>query len=513
MDIVISSGHGKHVAGASGYLVEVPEARKVVDRVAQILSDAGHVAMVFHDNTSTNKDQNLKTIVSYHNSKSRDLDVSVHFNSSNGKTQNPIGTECWYKTQAHLANEVAAAIAESSGLINRKGKQTDSFYFLNYTHMPAVLVEVAFVNSKADSDIYLAEFENICVALAGVLVGEEDLPVAPPEGPATEAKPNLSKGDEGEWVVYLQQQLNSDNRAGLATDGDFGSATDTALRNYQASRRLDVDGICGPQTWEALEADWPPYTPPGLPPPMSDTQIAEVVRIAENSEIARYDWSERGVAPAGYTKGVAVAFANTYRQMLGKYPPAQEMSEPVGEGDKDALDYYEDIFEDRDIPLNSPTEILLALWTMILGLGMRESSGKHCCGRDMSADNTSSDTCEAGAWQTSWNAHSFSGNFDILFEAYSAGGGANPQGLVEIFREGVTCSSSDWSNYGSGNGYKHQQMSKEQPAYAAEVCAVTLRNRYDHYGPIKSMAAQIVPAAYEMFCSVKEYIDTEEVSV
>ena len=130
----------------------------------------------------------------------------------------------------------------------------------------------------------------------------------------------------------------------------------------------------------------------------------------------------------------------------------------------------------------------------------------------MSASNTTSDTCEAGAWQTSYDARGGSGYFQVLFDAYDAGGGVNPQGFVEVFREGVSCNSSSWQNYGSGNGYRHQQMSKEQPAYAAEVCGITLRNLRKHYGPINEKAAEVVNAAYDMLNEVISYLEGEEVA-
>ena len=35
-------------------------------------------------------------------------------------------------------------------------------------------------------------------------------------------------------------------------DGRFGESTQTALKAFQLSRSIDVDGICGPQTWSQL---------------------------------------------------------------------------------------------------------------------------------------------------------------------------------------------------------------------------------------------------------------------
>ena len=37
------------------------------------------------------------------------------------------------------------------------------------------------------------------------------------------------------------------------------------------------------------------------------------------------------------------------------------------------------------------------LFALILGLGMRESSGRYCEGRDMSASNVSAETAECGS--------------------------------------------------------------------------------------------------------------------
>ena len=64
---------------------------------------------------------------------------------------------------------------------------------------------------------------------------------------------NLRRGDKGEDVKWLQQQLNIEG-AGLAVDGAYGPVTEAAVREYQLRHGLTVDGITGPATRKALGA-------------------------------------------------------------------------------------------------------------------------------------------------------------------------------------------------------------------------------------------------------------------
>jgi N-acetyl-anhydromuramyl-L-alanine amidase AmpD len=59
------------------------------------------------------------------------------------------------------------------------------------------------------------------------------------------------QGDSGAKVRAVQSQLN-ESGAGLAVDGAFGPATATAVRNFQSSKGLDVDGIVGDNTWNKM---------------------------------------------------------------------------------------------------------------------------------------------------------------------------------------------------------------------------------------------------------------------
>lgn len=56
----------------------------------------------------------------------------------------------------------------------------------------------------------------------------------------------LKRGLAGEPVKILQAKL------GVAVDGQFGPATDEALKAYQKANGLAVDGIAGPDTFKAL---------------------------------------------------------------------------------------------------------------------------------------------------------------------------------------------------------------------------------------------------------------------
>jgi putative chitinase len=67
----------------------------------------------------------------------------------------------------------------------------------------------------------------------------------------TGARPTLRLGDDGDQVAALQSMLAAKGFA-IPTDGHFGVATDTAVKQFQESRGLQADGVAGPRTWQAL---------------------------------------------------------------------------------------------------------------------------------------------------------------------------------------------------------------------------------------------------------------------
>ena len=61
----------------------------------------------------------------------------------------------------------------------------------------------------------------------------------------------------GYCVKKLQWDLNKIQGAGLAIDGSFGPATNSATKTYQSRHSLTADGIVGARTWGSLDTYYP----------------------------------------------------------------------------------------------------------------------------------------------------------------------------------------------------------------------------------------------------------------
>jgi hypothetical protein len=151
--------------------------------VAQVAIDfglLGDTVVTFDDETSKTQSENLKRIVDFHNAQDRDLDCSVHFNAF-ATTSKPMGTEVLWITQQALAARVSANIAKAGGFIDRGAKKRTNLYFLNNTKKPAILLEICFVDSQTDAELYKKNFRGICSAIAASVNGGATVPVEPSE--------------------------------------------------------------------------------------------------------------------------------------------------------------------------------------------------------------------------------------------------------------------------------------------------------------------------------------------
>lgn len=499
MKIVISSGHGKYVRGASGYVDEVDEARHIVETVADVLRDIGVDVTTYHDDVSQTQSENLDRICDFHNAQTRDIDCSVHLNAYE-TTSKPMGCEVLFvsSTGEQIALNVVNAICAASGLINRGPKKRTDLAFLNNTNEPAVLIETIFCDSQADVNIYRAAYPEICAAIAGALAGQEVPDVLPPLPPGPidpddlGELPTIAEGDNGPTVKHLQEVL------GMIADGDFGPATDAHVRGFQAACNLTADGVVGPKTWDEVD-DLEMRLEEGGDG-MEPELIIAICALADASPLANYYWEDRGISPPGYLGGMCLAFATMFFSLKTGGTISARMAAGLGDEDLDALTWYEDEFEELGEPLQHKEDRLRALFALMIGLGMRESSGNCWEGRDMSADNMAADTCEAGLFQTSWNistaaAADFAKMTDMLWD--------DPNGFLDVFAEDITPTSSNLSCYGSGDGARYQWLARFCPLYACAVTALGLRLRRQHWGPINRREAEVKQAALDLLSQVQ----------
>lgn len=214
--------------------------------------------------------------------------------------------------------------------------------------------------------------------------------------------------------------------------------------------------------------------------------IKAIEDLAGQSACAKYKWKDRGVAPKAYIKGMAVAYAKSVCS-----PNPVTASTTLGPKDKDAL---------RNYGLEASN---INAQTLLIGLGMRESSGRHCEGRDATASNTSADSAEAGMFQTSFDSRAANPELIRLYREFYSGA---RKCHLETFSQGVTCPSSDWRYWGTGEGVNFQRLAKECPAFAVEYAGVTIRTLMRHYGPLRTMAAEFKSECKEMLANVEETV-------
>lgn len=177
--VTIHAGHnpkGKIACGASDYLDESTEARYIVKKVKALLKKSGIKAYDCTVNNGTSQNDVLRKICAKCNSKTRDIDISIHFNSSlhqKTKDEKTTGTEVWLHSKSGVKGVLADRICHNISVLgfkNRGIKVTDNLYVLNHTSKPAMLIEVCFVSDPDDAALYRKRKNDIAKAIANAII-------------------------------------------------------------------------------------------------------------------------------------------------------------------------------------------------------------------------------------------------------------------------------------------------------------------------------------------------------
>ena len=235
MRIGINCGHtidGQPGSGAIGYISESKEVRNVGRKLMKLLRDRGVEVVDCTNDYADSTKANLAEICRLANAQHLDLFVSIHFNSGGGH-----GSEAFTKNGKYMeqADRVLKNL-EALGFTNR-GIKNRELYVINHTNAPAMLIEVCFVDSKSDTDLYnKLGADIIAQALCNAIIGEtEELTMAQYEELKKEIealKPmvydyvddNMKK--DADWAIPTVQKLmdrgvlvgDNEGRLGLTYD-------------------------------------------------------------------------------------------------------------------------------------------------------------------------------------------------------------------------------------------------------------------------------------------------------
>lgn len=164
--IIMDAGHGGRDSGAVfGDRVEKDDNLEMTLAVGKLLEEMGYdVVYTRQEDIYQSPIQKARTA----NELGGDLFVSIHRNSSATPNQYQ-GVETLIYSEGGFPQEVAKNIneeLEKVGYINLGIEERPRLVVLNSTQMPAVLVEVGFINSEADNLLFVESFEETAGAIA-----------------------------------------------------------------------------------------------------------------------------------------------------------------------------------------------------------------------------------------------------------------------------------------------------------------------------------------------------------
>lgn len=242
---------------------------RVVTKMQNLLSAYKDIEVLRVDDSTGRTNQSFTQKRKIVNDYGADLFIGVHHNAAekifDGGGISAFVTINPTAESVELRNALYYEAVKETGL---KGNRADPLVErdlkeLRGLNCAAALMECGFMNSRVDCPIILTEkfADDIAKAFVAVIVlisgAKEQTADNAQKSSTTSEKftsiniPILRKGSRREGVSSLQLLLNAKG-ASLTVDGSFGSATDKALREFQESRGLDIDGICGPATWAEL---------------------------------------------------------------------------------------------------------------------------------------------------------------------------------------------------------------------------------------------------------------------
>ena len=269
MKIAVRGGHVPKFTGASKFIDELTEDRKVKDSVINYLKQLGCnvLDVTPPDNTST-LNGDLSYGVNKANNWGADLFVSIHFNKAYDIYNGCLGSEVCVYSNFDIAQRVVNELSKL-GFKNRGQKVRNNLYELNRTKMKAMIIEVCFVEASEDVALYKKLGHDLIGKTIVQAITNNNIAISNvPNSNNTNnwikrlqeecnkqgfsGYPTLKKGARGNITKLLQEKLVSLGYNTNGVDGIFGSGTEKAIISFQKNNGLVADGIVGQNTWSKL---------------------------------------------------------------------------------------------------------------------------------------------------------------------------------------------------------------------------------------------------------------------
>lgn len=147
MNIFINPGHDRELDSGAVSPIDGTREADVVAELGALLAAALQAA---GQSVQLLQSDELSAVAAAANNWPADIFLSLHCNAS--YTHTASGLETLYRSEQGkiLATAVQAAVLDALPLVDRGCKQRKDLYVLNATSMPALLVELGFIDSKAD---------------------------------------------------------------------------------------------------------------------------------------------------------------------------------------------------------------------------------------------------------------------------------------------------------------------------------------------------------------------------
>ena len=232
--IGIDLGHGVGSdRGAEGYILEETIINEVGSKVIAKLRALGHTVIETRPSSCSGLTNSLSQRCEKANNNNCDIFLSIHANAGGG-----VGTEIFtYKGREvdwarRILNNIVAL-----GFRNR-GIKGNSLYVTNQTSMTSALLEVCFVDTQSDVNLYKSiGSEKIADAIVKGLVGTTT-------NTTTNTSSTTTNSNYNPHLRDLQQAYNNQYRKNIYVDGIRGNQTEEMLRTIilKVGSRGDVVG-------------------------------------------------------------------------------------------------------------------------------------------------------------------------------------------------------------------------------------------------------------------------------